>query len=185
MLGRQPLNVGRQLQCLLILALPDAGVHQLGQLEDLQQLRVAHQRERIEPPGRIDLGRALLERLAGGDELGPLIAETVELLLRLDELAVDFARTFRRPYERVVVRDGEILRLLHILPVLVLQPHFLLLQLLRLLTYRSRTDCEWEDLEDDFDGVPLLATGAGWELCCDGPSCEMMADASRLCDLRW
>ena len=57
----QPLDVRSQLQGLLVVTVPDAGVHQLGDLQDLQDLSVSVQRQAVHSPAGPDLLRLLHE----------------------------------------------------------------------------------------------------------------------------
>lgn len=55
MLLLQSLDIGSQLQSLLIVAIPDTGVHELGDLHNLQDLCVSIQGQAVHPPTGSDL----------------------------------------------------------------------------------------------------------------------------------
>lgn len=130
MANAHPLHVGGQLEGLLVLAVPNARVHQLRQLENLQQLRIATQRQRVQAACTIDFRTGVHEALAALLQIGQSLDKRVQLLLGGTELAKDALRAFRCLNECGVIADGQILRLLDDGTMLVGEVALLLAQLL-------------------------------------------------------
>lgn len=102
--------MGGQLQRVFVSTGFDALLHQLRQLQDLQQLLVLLQRDRVESPLCIDLGRFADELLADrGEGRKILSGESVQFLFRLLELPENLPRTLRGKNEGLVVGDGQVL----------------------------------------------------------------------------
>lgn len=111
-LDAQPLYVGSQLQGLLVLAVPDAGVHQLRQLEDLQQLSVALERQRVQTTRRVDVAGSVDELFAFLRQIWEFADQSVQLLFRVLELLENVFGTLGSLDKRFVVRNGQVLSVL-------------------------------------------------------------------------
>lgn len=159
MLAANPLHVRGQLQRFLVLPLPDTGLHQLRQLQNLQQLRVPSQRQRVQPPGAVNTPGRVQKPLASGAKLRQLPVQPLDPFFGFGKLFENFPRTFRRPDEGLVIVDRQFLGLLDVLLALVLQPRLFLLQLVHLV----RT--ELEHVVDDLRGGLIVEQFLGGIFC--------------------
>ena len=78
--------MGHQLHGLVVVPVPDGRVHQLRQLEHLQQLGVLGQRGRVQSSPRVDLAATPAELGAARRELGKFGQKVVQTLLHRGEL---------------------------------------------------------------------------------------------------
>ena len=107
-------DVRHQLHGLVVVAVPDGRVHQLRQLQHLQQLGVLGERGRVEAAARVDLAAAPAELGTARGELGQLGQQVVQPLLHRRELGTTGTSTVNwgpRGVNRELGKQGHELRL--------------------------------------------------------------------------